>query len=578
MKQQTQLARFISYFKPHKTLFFLDLAAAVVLAGCELFYPNVTRAILSTYIPWGEWRMILACSALLIGVYIIKYLLTYFTGYWGHVMGVRMQADMRRDMFAHLEKLPFSYFDNNKTGSLMSRLTGDLFDVSELAHHGPEDLLTSAILLIGSFILMVTINPYLTLLIFCLVPLLIILTLRKRKEMTEAFRLSKIEMGEINAGLENSISGIRISKAYNAAPGEEARFAADNARFVEARRRAVKVMGAFFASSGLTSDVLQLVVLIAGGLFIIFGSGTDFDYPELVSFILYVNVFLQPIRKLISFVEQYQNGMSGFGRFCEVMDAIPEQNEENAVTLTQAKGEIAFHDVSFSYGEGEKGVLQHVSFTVPAGKTLALVGPSGGGKTTICHLIPRFYEIADGSITVDGQDIRHFTRHSLREQIGMVAQDLFLFNASIYDNIAYAKPSATREEVYAAARAANIHEYIETMPQGYDTVVGERGVKLSGGQKQRVSIARAFLKNPPILILDEATSALDNVTERMIQESLSALSAGRTTIVVAHRLSTIRRADEILLIDEGSIAERGTHEQLMALGGRYAALCTATAE
>lgn len=580
MKKQTQLARFISYFKLHKTLFFLDLAAAVVLAGCELLYPNVTRAILSTYIPGGEWRMILACSALLIGVYVIKYLLTYFTGYWGHVMGVRMQADMRRDMFAHLEKLPFSYFDNNKTGSLMSRLTGDLFDVSELAHHGPEDLLTSAILLIGSFVLMVTINPYLTLLIFCLVPLLIMLTLHKRKEMTEAFRLSKVEMGEINAGLENSISGIRISKAYNAAPGEEARFAADNARFVEARRRAVKVMGSFFASSGLTSDVLQLVVLIAGGLFVIFGggSGTDFDYPELVTFILYVNVFLQPIRKLVSFVEQYQNGMSGFGRFCEVMDAEPEKDAPDAVALSQAKGEIAFCDVSFSYGEGGKDVLQHVSFTLPAGKTLALVGPSGGGKTTICHLIPRFYEIAEGSITVDGQDIRHLTRHSLREQIGMVAQDLFLFNASIYDNIAYAKPSATREEVYAAARAANIHEYIETMPQGYDTVVGERGVKLSGGQKQRVSIARAFLKNPPILILDEATSALDNVTERMIQESLAALSAGRTTIVVAHRLSTIRRADEILLIDEGGIAERGTHEQLMALGGRYAALCTATAE
>ncbi len=579
-KKPSQFSRFVSYFKPHKTLFLLDLAAAMVLAACELFYPNVTRAILSSYIPGGEWKMILACSVLLIAVYLIKYGLTYFTGYWGHVMGVRMQADMRRDMFAHLEKLPFTYFDNNKTGSLMSRLTGDLFDVSELAHHGPEDLLISAILLVGSFILMVGINPWLTLIVFCMVPILVLITLRKRGEMNDAFRQSKIEMGEINAGLENSISGIRVSKAYNAAAGEEQRFAADNARFVESRRRSVKVMGSFMASSALTSDILQLVVLIAGGLFVIFygGSDTGFDYPELVTFILYVNVFLQPIRKLISFVEQYQNGMSGFSRFCEVMDAEPEEDADDAKELTDIRGEIAFSDVSFSYGEGEKNVLHHISFTVPAGKTLALVGPSGGGKTTICHLIPRFYEVSAGSITVDGHDVRSLTRRSLREGIGMVAQDLFLFNASIYDNIAYARPSATREEVYAAAQAANIHEYIETMPNGYDTIVGERGVKLSGGQKQRVSIARAFLKNPPILILDEATSALDNVTERMIQESLSALSVGRTTIVVAHRLSTVRRADEILFIDHEGIAERGTHEQLMALGGRYAGLYETTKE
>ncbi len=577
-KKPSQLRRFIGYFKPHKTLFILDSLAAVILAGCELFYPNVTRAILSTYIPMQNWQMILLSSLLLIGVYLVKYVLTYFTGYYGHLMGVRMQADMRRDMFSHLEKLPFSYFDDHKTGALMSRLTGDLFDVSELAHHGPEDLLISFILLIGSFILMITMQPILTLIIFCLVPLLTLITLRRRREMTSAFRASKEEMGEINAGLENSISGIRISRAYNAAGAEEARFAADNARFVETRRRAVRVMGSFFASSALTSDILQLVVLIVGGLFVLADTGSGFQYPELVTFILYVNVFLQPIRKLIGFVEQYQNGMSGFSRFCEVMDAEPEEDTPGAAVLDAVRGEICFSDISFSYGDGGKEVLRHISFTLPAGKTLALVGPSGGGKTTICHLIPRFYEPKEGSISIDGRDIRTVTRHSLRAQIGMVAQDLFLFNASIYDNIAYARPDATREEVYAAARAANIHEYIETLPDGYDTVVGERGVKLSGGQKQRVSIARAFLKNPRILILDEATSALDNVTERMIQASLSELSEGRTTVVVAHRLSTVRRADEILFIDHEGIAERGTHQELLALGGRYAALYEATEE
>lgn len=579
-KRRGNLARFLSYFRPHRRLFFLDMAAVVILAACDLLYPNVTRTILSTYIPEARTDRILAASLLLLTVYLIKMGLTYFTAYYGHVMGVRMQADMRRDMFSHLEKLPFTYFDNNKTGALMSRLTGDLFDISELAHHGPEDLLISGILLIGSFIMMASIHLPLTLLTFCLIPLLAALTLRKRREMSATSRQSKEEMGEINAGVENSISGIRVSRAYNAREAEETRFAGYNARFVQARSRYYRVMGQFMASSAFTSDILQLVVLIAGGLFVIGApeTGMPFSYPDLVTFILYVGVFLQPIRKLINFVEQYQNGMTGFGRFCEVMDAVPEADAPDAREITDVRGEITFDNVSFSYGEGGREVLQHISFTVPAGKTLALVGPSGGGKTTICHLIPRFYEIGAGRILLDGTDIRTLTRHSLRAQIGMVAQDLFLFNDTVYANIAYARPDATREEVYAAARAANIEEYILSLPQGYETMVGERGVKLSGGQKQRISIARAFLKNPPILILDEATSALDNVTEKLIQESLNRLSAGRTTIVVAHRLSTIRQADEILLIDREGIAERGTHDELMARGGRYAALSAASAD
>ncbi len=574
-KKPGMLRRFASYFKPHIGLFVADNVAGILLAACDLFYPSITGDILETYIPAGMMREIWIAAAVLIGIYLLKLYLNYFTGYYGHLLGVRIQADMRRDMFSHLETLPFSYFDNNKTGALMSRLTNDLFDVSELAHHGPQDLLISAILFIGSFILMAIINPWLTLICFCLVPILVYITVRLRREMSAAFRASRQEMGEINAGLENSISGIRISKAYTSRETEEARFAADNARYIESRRRAVKVMGQFHAASSFTSDVLMLVVLIAGGLFTAKGWIT---VPELVEFILYVNVFLQPVKRLIGFVEQYNNGMSGFARFCEVMDADPETDCEGAKVLGTAQGDIAFHDVSFAYGEGDKEVLRHVSFHLPAGKTLALVGPSGGGKTTICHLIPRFYEVKDGCVTVDGQDVRSLTRLSLRKQIGIVAQDLFLFNATIYDNIAYAKPGASREEVYAAARAANIEEYILSLPEGYDTVVGERGVKLSGGQKQRVSIARAFLKNPPILILDEATSALDNVTERMIQESLSKLSVGRTTIVVAHRLSTVRRADEILFIDQEGIAERGTHEELMAAGGRYASLHEAVEE
>lgn len=572
MKQSVGvLRRFFGYFKPHLRLFWLDTLAAILLAACDLFYPSITRSMLNTYIPEGRWDVLAWLSGILLAVYLLKMGLNYFTGYYGHVMGVRMQADMRRDMFTHLEKLPFSFFDRNKTGALMSRLTSDLMDVSELAHHGPEDLIISAILLVGSFTLMAMIHLPLALICFFLVPILFFFTMRKRKEMTDAFHQARVEMGEVNASLENSIAGIRVSRAYNALAEEEVHFAEGNSRFVEARRRSVKAMGAFMAGSGFMSDVMRLVVLIVGGLFVLYA---QIDYADLVAFILFVDVFLQPIRKLISFVEQYQNGMSGFLRFCEIMDAVPEEDAPDAHPIAQVQGDLRFSDVCFSYETGET-ILQNISFHVPAGHTLALVGPSGGGKSTVCHLIPRFYEIESGAILLDGQDIRSLTRRSLRDAVAVVAQDLFLFNASVYDNIVYARQDASPEEVYAAAQAANIDSYIRALPDGYDTIVGERGVRLSGGQRQRISIARAFLKNAPLLILDEATSALDTVTERLIQESLDRLCAGRTVIVVAHRLSTIRRADEILFIDHGRITERGNHAALIAHNGAYAALCRA---
>ena len=565
------IKRFISYYKPYRVLFSLDMAAALVLALCDLFYPQFTRSIINEFTPAGEWRMILIFAAILLGIYLLKCTMSYFVNYVGHMVGVKMQADMRRDLFAHMESLPCKFYDNNKTGSLMSRMTNDLFDVSELAHHGPEDLFISAILLVGACVMMVQIDWLLTLLVFCVLPPMLLFMIYERRKMRAAFMKSREEIAEINAGLENSIAGIRVSKAYTSDRHEKEKFAVANGRFVLARKDAYRAMGEFSAGMGLLTDILNLIVLGGGGLCVIF---RGMDYGDFAAFILYTNVFLQPVRRIIGFVEQYQNGMTGFARFVEVMEQAPEGDRPSARALDKVKGEIAFHDVSFAYDEGEN-VLSSITFTVKAGKTLALVGSSGGGKTTVCHLIPRFYELADGqgSITLDGVDVRDITLTSLRSHIGIVSQDVFLFNATVYENIAYGEPSATREEVEAAARRANIHEDIMAMPNGYDTVVGERGVKLSGGQKQRVSIARAFLKNPPVLILDEATSALDNVTEHMVQKSLDELSRGRTVIVVAHRLTTVRRADEILFLDGEGIRERGTHEELLKNNGPYAELC-----
>ncbi len=562
------IKRFISYYKPHKKLFAADMFCAFLLAACDLFYPEITKRMLSDYIPNRQIKLLVILAIVLLGIYLVKMFLNYFVQYYGHVMGVRMQAQMRKDVFDHLQKLPLTYFDGNKTGTIMSRIINDLMDVSELAHHGPEDLFLSVVMLVGAFIMMGSMCMPLTLIIFAFLPILVFFAARQRRRMSKAFADARVEVGEVNAALENSVSGIRVSKAYNSRSEENRRFDEGNVRLVEARRKMYKAMGTFHSGTTFITDFLMMVMYLAGGLFCYYG---EIDIAEFTAFVLYINIFTSPIRRLIGFIEQYQNGMTGFSRYCEIMDQKPEEDKPDAVSLKDVKGRVEFKNVSFSYGEGDT-VLDKLSFSLEAGKTLALVGPSGGGKTTICHLIPRFYRVKEGEVMLDGVNVEDIELGSLRENIGIVAQDVFLFNSTVYENIAYGRPSATRAEVEEAARNANIHDYIMGLEKGYDTVVGERGVKLSGGQKQRISIARAFLKNPPVMILDEATSALDNVTEQLIQQSLDRLCKGRTTLVVAHRLTTVKNADEILVITDEGIAERGKHDSLVAAGGIYASL------
>ena len=558
------IKRFISYYKPHKRIFIMDMLASLLLSVCAMVYPLITKRMLEN----PQVNPLLTWSIILLAIYLIRCGLNYFVAYYGHVMGVNMQAKMRRDVFTHLEKLPITYFDNNKTGNIMSRIVNDLMDVSELAHHGPEDLFISVIMLVGSFIVMGSIYMPLTLIIYALLPFMCFFAYKSQKSMRNAFTESRQEVGKINATLENSIAGIRISKAYTNSKFEFDRFEHDNKGFVRARKRAYKAMGIFHSGMTLCMDILRITMYLAGGIFVV---ARKIDVVEFTTFALYITLFMSPIEKLVGFIEQYQNGMTGFKRFIEIIDEKPEEDSPDAVNLENVRGEIEFDNVSFGYNES-KNVLSNLSFKLEEGKTLALVGPSGGGKTTICHLIPRFYELESGTILIDGININDVTRESLRRNIGIVSQDVFLFDSTIYENIAYGAPGATREDVERAARLANLHEFVESLPDGYETLVGERGVKLSGGQKQRVSIARVFLKNPPILILDEATSALDNATELMIQQSLEKLCAGRTTIVVAHRLTTIKNADEILVINDEGIAERGTHDELLESGGIYADL------
>jgi len=561
------LKRFISYYKPHKKMLALDMLASLLISLIGMVYPIVTNRMLNTYIPEKMYGTIVAAGLIVLALYFVRMLMRYFVQYYGHLIGVKMQSRMRQDLFAHLEKLPFSFYDDHETGRIMTRITSDLFEVCELAHHGPENLLISSVMILLSFSYLCSIDWMLTLIVFSCVPILVAVTMHYRKEMRKAFDDRRKSNATINAAVESSVTGIRVTKAYTNAEREVEKFERGDREFVNASRAAYHAMAKFSSSTAFITDVFNVIILIAGGLFLYSGRITFGDYS---TFIVSVNLFINPVNTLINFMEQYQNGVSGFRRFQEIMDEQPETDAPDARVLEHVEGNIEFHDVSYSYNDSQE-VLSHVNLSIPKGRKLALVGPSGGGKTTLCHLLPNFYKLGDGdgSILIDGTDIRKLTLESVRRNIGIVQQDVFLFVGTIRDNILYGRPDATFEEVQEAAKRANIHDYIMSLEHGYDTEIGERGVKLSGGQKQRLSIARVFLKDPAILILDEATSALDNTTEVLIQHALDELCKGRTTLVVAHRLSTIRNADEIAVVMDGQIRERGTHEELMALDGTY---------
>ena len=566
------LKKFCKYYKPHMPLFIFDMFCALLVALCNLVYPYITQDIIKDYAPNKNLEALIISGVILLGIYILKAILNYIIQNYGHWLGVYIQADMRSELFKKIQQLPFTYFDDNKTGTIMSRLVNDLQEITELAHHGPEDIFLSLVTLIGAGILMcLRVDPLLTLIIFAAVPFIVIFAVIRRKHMTAAWKQTRIETGEINASVESSISGIRVSKAYTAMNHEIDKFNKANVKYQAARKKAYKQMGIFSSGMGFFNDFLYLLALIAGSIFWYYDR---INADGFAAAILYITMIINPIRTLVSIFEQIQNGMTGFSRFQEILNLDNELEPKNPVTLNDFNDEIKYNNVTFKYNvknddEEHKMILNNLSLTIKKGQTIALVGPTGGGKTTICHLLPRFYEILDGSITIDGVDIRDFSLTSLRTKIGIVAQDVFLFAGTIKENIAYGRLDATDEEIIEAARLANIHDFVMTLEDGYDTYVGERGIKLSGGQKQRVSIARAFLKNPPILILDEATSALDNVTEMQIQQALERLSTGRTTIVVAHRLSTVKNADKIVVITSEGILEEGTHEELIAKKGIY---------
>ncbi len=560
--------RFLSYYKPHKKIFILDMLAALTMSVIGIFYPMITRELLNDFMPNKKYTEIIICGSLLLLVYLMRMGLSYFVQYQGHMMGVRMQEQMRSDLYSHIEKLPVSFFDNNETGKIMTRMTSDLFDVVELAHHGPENVLITSSSIIISFAYLMSINIPLSLILLACVPILIFISSVLRKKMRDAFKKRRESNAVINAALESSITGIRVTKAFTNQEKEIEKFAVGNVQFVENSRKAYKAMGQFHSSTTFVTDVFNVILLIGGGFLLLTDLNRFGDYS---AFLAAINLFINPVNTLIRFMESFQNGVTGFERFIEILDTPIEEDKPDAIEMPKVEGVIEFKNVTYNYGDGDN-VLKNVSLKIDKGQTFALVGPSGGGKTTICHLIPHFYDVLQGEISVDGVNINDIKRESLRKSIGIVQQDVYLFNSSIKENILYGRLDATDDEVIEAAKRANIHEYVMTLPNGYDTVIGERGVKLSGGQKQRLSIARVFLKNPPILILDEATSALDNATEIMIQQSLDELCRGRTTLVVAHRLSTIKNADEIAVVSDGEICEQGTHDELITQNGIYAML------
>ena len=568
-KNRSPLRIFISYFGNHKKLFAIDVLCACAIAAIDLAFPLVTRKALYTYLPEQMYTVFFIIMGIMLGAYVLRSVFNYIVAYYGHTFGIRVEADIRSDLFAHMQQLGFDFYDRNRTGQLMSRLTSDLFELTELAHHGPEDLLTSCVTIIGALIVMASIQWQLALVVAAVIPIALFVILSMRRMMGKASKAVKQKTGHINTEIESSLSGIRTSKAFANEDVENARFENANDQFKTSKRFFHKAMGRFHSSLELFLSSLNVVVITVGGYFIMKG---QMDYKDLTVFVLYIGTFVNPMRKLANFSEMFANGFAGLNRFVDIMRTEPTiQDKPGAELLRDVKGHLQVQDVSFTY-DGEQGVLHHVSLEVQPGETVAIVGPSGGGKSTLCQLIPRFYEVSDGQILIDGKDVRDVTQESIHQNIGIVQQDVFLFADTIFENIRYGKPDATDEEVIAAAKKAEIYDDILAMPQGFQAYVGERGALLSGGQKQRVAIARIFLKNPPILILDEATSALDSVTEAKIQRAFDNLAIGRTTLIIAHRLSTIRSADRIVSIADGKITECGSHAELLEKGGIYADL------
>jgi ATP-binding cassette subfamily B protein len=563
---------FISYYRPHLPLFILDFTSAFFVAILDLVFPKFVTIVIDDILPSKNMNMMFKIGIFLLILYIVRYILEYIVHYYGHTLGTKIEYDMRSDLFEHIQKLSFTYFDNHKTGHIMSRVVNDLNEISELAHHGPEDFFIATVTFIGTFLILITMNWQLAIITFTVVPIMIWFAIKKNKSMRNAFMNTRVKIADVNAQIEDSISGIREVKAFTNEEYEKCKFSKGNENFRQAKQNAYKTMAEFFSGINLFSNLINLLVLMTGGWFFYI---RRLSTGELVSFLLYISMFLQPIRRIIALFEIYQNGMSGFTRFVELMNIEPDiVDAQGAFELKDIKGHIVFDNITFSY-DNKSRVFSNISFEVQPGETIALVGPSGVGKTTLASLIPRFYEVDDGIITIDGVDIRKVTQKSLRKNIGIVQQDMFLFTGTVRENIGYGKPEATHEEIVAAAKNANAHGFIMELEHGYDTHIGERGVKLSGGQKQRLAIARIFLKNPPILILDEATSALDNETEKIIQDTLFTLSKDRTTFIIAHRLATIRHANRIFVLGDQGIEEQGNHNELIERKGAYYRLYTA---